>query len=392
MYVNKIVIFSVILIVTAFGLKYIGDYVKSQPKTANSVINSIQPESSTNPNNPSTEKQTIIATGLEVPWALAFLPDSPDERASRGGPDNSILVTERVGRVKLLKDNQTKTIATLSQVKQTGESGLHGIAIHPKFSENHFVYLYYTYSGNGDQTLNRVSRFTFENEQLVNEQTMVDKIPGAVFHDGGRIKFGPDGFLYISTGDALNPSSAQDKNSLAGKILRVTDEGKAAPGNPFNNLAYSYGHRNPQGLAWDKNGQLWATEHGPSGVWPDCCQDEVNKIDPGKNYGWPIIKGDSKKDGLENPVIHSGREIWAPAGAAFYKDSLFYGALRGTALMEYDINSKQLKTHFKGELGRIREVVLGPDNMLYITTSNRDGRGSPKEGDDKIIRIDPNQL
>lgn len=314
-----------------------------------------------------------VATGLEVPWALAFLPD--------GG----ILVTERGGRVRIINNEgrlQEKPIANLPQVKQTGESGLHGIAIHPDFEKTHYVYVYYTYSAGGEIGLNRVSRFVFDGASLTDVKIVVDKIPGAIFHDGGRIKFGPDGALYITTGDALNPSLAQDKNSLAGKILRIKD-----PSTSSGQVeVVSYGHRNPQGISWDKDGRLWETEHGQSAT------DEVNLIEQGKNYGWPIIRGDEQRGGMENPILQSGIDTWAPAGMAYYNGSLYFAGLRGQALYQINTETLQLKEHFKRQFGRIRDVVLGPDNMLYITTSNRDGRGSPSPDDDKILRINPEKL
>ncbi len=316
-----------------------------------------------------TPKMEAIAQNLEVPWALAFL------------PSGDLLVTERGGVVKMVyKNGEVKIIGNI-KVKQIGESGLHGIAIHPDFSQKPYVYLYYTYSAGGENSLNRVSRFTFENTPHLgvfkDEQVIVDKIPGAVFHDGGRIKFGPDGFLYITTGDAQNPSLSQDKNSLAGKILRVKDEKVEV---------YSYGHRNPQGITWDNLSRLWETEHGQTAT------DEINLIEQGKNYGWPTIRGDEKQQGMESPTQHSGSNTWAPAGVAFHNDSLYFGGLRGQTLFQLNIQSLELKEHFKGQLGRIRDVVLGPDNLLYITTSNRDGRGSPSADDDKIIRINPQKL
>jgi len=321
---------------------------------------------------------SIIASDLEIPWGLAFL------------PDGSILFTERPGQVRMIdiKGNFLPSpVANILEVKHIGEGGLLGIAIHPSFKNNKHIYLYYTYSSTGNNTLNRVARFNFENGTLVHEQVIVDAIPGAINHNGGRIKFGPDNFLYITTGDAQNPSLAQDVNSLAGKILRVTDEGKPASDNPFDNLVYSYGHRNPQGFTWDNNGRLWATEHGPQ------ARDELNLIEKGANYGWPVITGNEEREGMKKPVFQSGDSTWAPAGLAFVNDSLFFGGLRGQALYETKTtNNPSIKEHFKGEFGRIREVIVGLDNMLYITTSNRDGRGTPNANDDKVIRVNPSKL
>lgn len=320
----------------------------------------------------------VYATNLQVPWGLAFLPD--------GG----LLVTERKGTVRLVsKDGklQGEPVLTIN-VKQDGESGLHGITLHPNFNNNQKVYLYYTYGAEGNRSLNKVVSYKFNGDKLEDPQTIVDTIPGAVFHDGGRIKFGPDGFLYITTGDALNPSLAQDKNSLAGKILRVTDEGKPATGNPFGNLAYSLGHRNPQGITWDDSGRLWGAEHGQT------AQDEVNLIKIGENYGWPDVRGSQTKEGVASPIIQSGNDTWAPAGLAYLDGSLYFGGLRGQALFEAKINGEKLtlSKHFEKQFGRIRDVAVGPDKMLYISTSNRDGRGSPDSDDDKIIRINPAKL
>ena len=311
----------------------------------------------------------IIAEGFDTPWEIVFISNS------------ELLITERFGRVSKvnIKDGSKVILSDLPKVKEIGEGGLLGMALDPNFKSNSFIYFYYTYSGDESKTMNRVVKMKYSNNTLSGEEIVVDSIPGAPNHNGGRIRFGPDGNLYITTGDAQEPSRAQDKNSLAGKILRVVS-GKVE--------MYSYGHRNPQGIAWDKDGNLWATEHGKSGIASGL--DELNKIVAGNNYGWPEIEGSETRDGMITPVVNSGsNDTWAPAGTTFLNGSLFWGGLRGQALYEGVIEGENvsLKQHFKNEFGRIRAVVTGPDNAIYITTSNKDGRGIPKDGDDKIIRI-----
>lgn len=332
----------------------------------------------------SAERLSVLAENLDTPWAIALLPE--------GG----MLVTERKGTIRLIsKENQLKDepVATLSAVKEAGEGGLLGIALHPDFSMNKYVYLYYTYSQNGENTLNRVVRMTYDNDTFGKEEIVVNAIPGASNHNGGRIKFGPDGYLYIGTGDAQEPSSAQSKTTLAGKILRVTDRGLRVAENPFNNQVYSYGHRNVQGLAWSSDGSLWATEHGRSGVRSGL--DELNVIEMGLNYGWPEIEGDEKLAGMMTAIFDSGSTTWAPSGAAFVENSLFFAGLRGSTLYEAVIEDGkviEVKEHLSGELGRIREVVADESGLLYITTSNTDGRGIPDNTDDKVIKINPQKL
>lgn len=353
----------------------------------NNIISSDPPKSTIHKDTSNMSGFSVVAENLEVPWALAFL------------PDGRLLVTERPGRVRIIDKNGNladEPLLELEVVKKIqGEGGLHGITIHPEFEQNKFVYLYYTYENQGAQSLNRVARYRFDEEKLTDEKVIIDSIPGALFHDGGRIKFGPDKFLYITTGDAQEPSLAQNKGSLAGKILRVTDEGKTTPDNPFNNLVFSYGHRNPQGITWDEDGNLWETEHGQSAY------DELNRIEIEGNYAWPYIQkcspGISERPPIpnpKNPTACSESDTWAPGGAAYLDGSVYFTGLRGQALYQAVLsgNSVEIKTHFKEEFGRIRDVVAGPDNMLYITTSNRDGRGNPADGDDKIIRIDPKKL
>jgi glucose/arabinose dehydrogenase len=239
-------------------------------------------------------------------------------------------------------------------------------------------------------------RYRYEDGSLAEDKIIISGIPGAVYHDGGRMAFGPDGMLYITTGDATTRDIAQDRASLGGKILRLRDDGSIPADNPFNTAVYSYGHRNPQGLAWDSDGRLWETEHGPTGEQGSCCRDEINLIKPGANYGWPAVSGDGAKTGMVSPALHSGvATTWAPASAAIIKSSLFFGGLIGEALYEAVLSGErvlELKVHFKGEFGRIRTVRAGKDGMLYLTTSNTDGRGNPADGDDKIIRINPDML
>lgn len=320
-----------------------------------------------------------IAKNLETPWALDFLPNS------------SIIFTERPGRIRFVDVKEgllPEPLLTIDEVAHIGEGGLLGITVHPDFIKNQFIYIYYTYQNDKDLA-NQVVRFKKQDRNLVNKKIIIDNIPGAVNHNGGRIKFGPDGLLYIATGDALISDLAQDKNSLAGKILRLKDNGSIPANNPFpDSPVYSFGHRNPQGLAWDKQGRLWATEHGAIAT------DEINLIEPGKNYGWPIILGEKKAEGLEVPVIQSGGKTWAPSGVAFLEDSLFFAGLRGQSLYEAKIKEKQitLQQHLYKKFGRLRDVVLGQDGFLYLLTSNRDGRGIPIADDDQIIRINPKKL
>ena len=327
----------------------------------------------------------MIATNLEVPWEVLYLPNT------------MVIYSERPGRITLQSELGYTEIYNNENFSASGEGGLLGMALHPNFqTSDNWLYIYETYDSNDGQTLNRVVRFRFDtgsDPMLTAREIIIDNIPGAMYHDGGRIVFGPDNNLYITTGDATMPDLSQDLNSLAGKILRVQDDGTIPSDNPFSNSAvYSYGHRNPQGLAWDGSGNMYATEHGPSGI--NSGQDELNQIVAGGNYGWPFFSGTERPGPTEDspipdpqfPIAASGPdEVWAPAGLSYWQGDLWFGGLRGQALYQYDIDSAELLRHLSGELGRIRTTTVTPSGDLAITTSNRDGRGSPASDDDKIV-------
>lgn len=337
----------------------------------------VSPDSENDPLPPESSREVVVED-LSVPWDMAFL------------PDGSFLITEREGN--LVRVDGSRVTIDVPEVSETGEGGLLGIALDPSFEENQLIYLYTT-DVLLDRVVNRVVRFTFDQETntLSNRRVLIDSIPGAPYHDGGRLRFGPGDLLFITTGDAGTEDNAQSTSTLAGKILRIYKDGSVPNTNPFNTPVYSYGHRNPQGITWDENGNLWSTEHGRSGVRSGF--DEVNLIESGKNYGWPVIQGPEAQDGMISPKAQSGpTTTWAPASALYWDGSIFFGGLRGAALYEAVLDGTEVRTvkeHFKNEYGRIRTVTQGPDGYFYIMTSNRDGRGTPTEGDDKVIRINP---
>jgi glucose/arabinose dehydrogenase len=307
----------------------------------------------------------LMADNLEVPWAMAFL------------PDGRMIFTERPGRVNILEGRQVKLVASINTTAN-GESGLLGVAVDPGFDQNRYIYLYYT-SGN----FNRVSRFQL-GERLENETMLIDNIPAAQIHDGGRLKFGPDGKLYITTGDASQRELAQDTNSLAGKILRMNPDGSVPSDNPFGNYVYSYGHRNPQGIAWGGANVMYSSEHGQSS------NDEINIITSGSNYGWPIIEGNQTSPAMVSPLRAFTEFTLAPSGMAYYQGSLYLAGLRGNQLRQVKLSADGRSVVGEEvlfqDLGRVRDVVEY-NGYLYISTSNRDGRGIPKSGDDRIIRV-----
>jgi glucose/arabinose dehydrogenase len=329
-----------------------------------------------------------VATGLEVPWGLAFV----DER--------TILVTERQGRVRVIEDGRLRPEPALElDAAAVGEAGLLGIALHPDFPAERFVFVYYTTRGG-----NRVSRFRADDRlALGDERVLLDRIPASAVHDGGRLAFGPDGLLYVSTGDAGSAPVAADRRSLAGKILRIAPDGSIPEDNPFGDSpVFSYGHRNPQGFDWDAERRLYGSEHGPSGEGGLCCHDELNRIELGEFYGWPFRAGEtalargSPPRRPVQPLAESGEATWAPAGVvvdepAGGERALLVATLAGERLLRFPLDGSSggvgsPETVLSG-LGRLRAAELGPDGCLYLTTSNRDGRGQPREGDDRIVRV-----
>jgi glucose/arabinose dehydrogenase len=332
-----------------------------------------------------------IAGGLEIPWAIAI------------APDGRIFLTERAGRIRVIRDGrlEAQPYFVVPDVAHAGEGGLLGLALHPDFARTRFLYVYHTYLSDG-RLQNRVVRLVERDGRPALDRVILDAIPGWLIHDGGRIKFGPDGKLYIGTGDASNGGLAQNRASLAGKILRVNDDGSVPPDNPFpGSPVYSLGHRNVQGLAWHPvTRRLYATEHGPSGIGSGCCRDEVNLIEAGKNYGWPVVTMAPGDPRFVDPVIHSGPEVtWAPSGAAFvsggaWQNTLLFATLRGRHLHRVIFNDQGTRVVrdeklFEERFGRLRDVVEAPDGTLYVLTSNRDGRGSPVPEDDRVLRMTP---
>ena len=330
-----------------------------------------------------------VAENLTIPWSIAWT------------PDGKLFFTERTGNLRIIENGILEKEPVLSLGVGGVEGGLLGIAVDPDYSENNYIYIYYTYNEFLSSS-NKVVRYIVDDKEVREDKILIDKIPAGPFHDGGRIEFGADKKLYITTGEAGNPGLSQDLNSLGGKILRINSDGTIPEDNPFENSAiYSIGHRNPQGIDWDESGNLVATEHGPSGL-RGVANDEINVIIPGANYGWPDIIGDESAEGLQNPILHSGDDTWAPSGAEFYSGDkipdwtgkYFVATLRGGHLhmIDFDLQSDKVISHeklFQDEFGRLRDVATGPDGLLYILTSNQDGRGTPKTGDDKILRIHP---
>ncbi|MER5719773.1 PQQ-dependent sugar dehydrogenase [Streptomyces sp. NPDC002132] len=318
-----------------------------------------------------------VAEGLNSPWGLAPLPE--------GG----LLVASRdegtITRVDAATGKKT-LLGEVPGVSAAGEGGLLGLALSPDYAADHMVYAYFTSASD-----NRVVRMLYDarrpaGEQLGAPDTVFRGIPKGMIHNGGRIAFGPDRMLYAGTGETGDGGLAQNKESLGGKILRLTPEGEPAPGNPFpDSLVYSYGHRNVQGLAWDSKQRLFAAEFGQK-TW-----DELNAITPGGDYGWPEVEGRSDDPAYRNPLAQWSTDQASPSGIAYAKGSIWMAGLRGKRLWRVPLKGTQAsadpQAFLEGEFGRLRTVVAAGGDRLWVTTSNTDGRGAPKGGDDRILEL-----
>jgi glucose/arabinose dehydrogenase len=317
----------------------------------------------------------VMAENLSIPWSIV-----------KDGEE--FYLTERTGGIVEIKDGkQTEKKVNLSKpLASQPEAGFMGLVLHPDFKENQQAFAYYTYNDEDGTPYNRVVVLQRSEDAWDETEVLLDKIPsGAQYHHGGRLKIGPDGKLYITTGDATQEEKAQELSFLGGKILRINLDGSIPGDNPFGDSpVYSYGHRNPQGLAWNDEGELYGTEHGPNGY------DEVNLLQAGKNYGWPEITGDETAEGMVTPLAHSGEPSWAPSGADFWKNKLLFAALGGQSVKLFDPATREVTTLIEG-FGRIRDVLVEGDTLYYVS-NNTDGRGIPKANDDKLYEVDLGSL
>ena len=315
----------------------------------------------------------VLATGLATPWGLAFLPNGDALVGERDSGD--VFVVRRGGGKR-----RVDSLAVFSQRSSSGESGLLGLALHPGFASNRWVYAYLS-----TRSDNRVVRMRLAGSRLGARQLVLGGIPMNVHHNGGGLAFGPDGLLYVSTGDAEDSSRAQSRRSLGGKVLRVTPTGGVPAGNPFGNRVWSMGHRNVEGLAFDRRGDLWASEFGEKRA------DELNRIVRGGNYGWPRVEGRDGSGGYRDPLATwSPTSTCSPAGLAVAAGRAWLGALQGECVYSVVLrgpNAGRTRRHLAGRFGRVRQVGRAPDGSLWITTSNRDGRGSPAPQDDRILEV-----
>lgn len=374
-----------------YAANYLGLFQKDELQEIN---NSFAPDIQIDKQGREVKGITIekIATNLFVPWSIVFV------------DENTIILTERDGKIRQIKNGKLieSPLYTFDEVSTSSEEGLMGMALDPDFKSNNYLYVCLAYPS-GNDLFDKVIRMKYENEKMIEDRVILDRIPAAQFHAGCRLKFGPDDKLYITTGDATDKNIAQDKNSLGGKILRINSDGSIPNDNPFSNSAiYSIGHRNPQGIDWDPvSGALFSTEHGPSVFDGPAGGDEINLIEGGLNYGWPTVSHEKKKEGLVSPLKVFTPAV-APASGMFYrgdlipqfKNKFLVGLLREEGILVVDLSEDRrgIATAEKIseiDFGRIREVAQSPDGYIYFSSSNKDGRGAIRDGDDAIYKISP---
>jgi aldose sugar dehydrogenase len=349
-------------------------------------------------------KVETVAENLEIVWSIVF------------APDGRMFFTERPGRLRVIENGKLreKAFFTIPDIELSGESGLMGMTLHPNFAENHFVYLAYAYQDATKQQNVRVVRYRETGETLVEAKTIIEAIPASKYHAGTRLRFGPDGKLYITTGDATKQKRAQNLSLINGKTLRLNDDGTIPNDNPFVNQKdargeiWTYGHRNAQGMDFQpETGLMFQTEHGPSlidgvSLFKRTGGDEVNIVERGKNYGWDKISHNMTKAGMETPIIEFSPAV-APASGMFYrgtlfpefKNNFFFGALKGEMIVRLVMDGRKIVSRdnlLEKQYGRIREVAEAPDGSIYFSTSNRDGRGDATKSDDRILRITPAEI
>lgn len=318
----------------------------------------------------SASKKEVLATELQAPWAISKNEDQ-------------FFVTERTGHIVKVEDGDMKREeVTLNEpILVYGEGGLLGMALHPEFEKNGLAFIYHTY-GTEQAVKNRIVVIKYDQDKWTEQKVLLDEIEGAIFHNGGRLKIGPDNKLYATIGDANKPDLAQNSETLPGSIIRMNLDGTVPSDNPYpDSYIYSFGHRNPQGLTWnEETGEMYASEHGPSAF------DEINQIEKGKNYGWPRATGDEHPEGMVAPLFHSGSETWAPSGLIFKDGVLLVASLRGEMIREFELRFKKQATLWD-QNGRIRDVYIEGNN-LYFITNNTDGRGTPGPDDDQLIMVE----
>ena len=350
---------------------------ESEPSSGSTPTGSaVTPTATRTADSPGPRVVRTMASGLEVPWGLGFL------------PDGRAVVTERdSARVLVVTppdgpgEGVVEEVGTVPETVPQGEAGLLGVAVSPDFAADHLLYFYVC---TDDE--NQVVRGELGDDGLGPTEPILTGIPNGTIHDGGRLAFGPDGYLYVTTGETGEDRLARDRGSYAGKILRITTDGDPAPGNPFGDEVWSWGHRNVQGLAFDDAGRLWASEFGSS------IFDELNLIVAGDDYGWPVVEGAGGDPRFHDPELTWPTDEASPSGLAYLDGELWMAALRGQRLWRIPLDGAHATrptAYLAGEYGRLRTVAVAPDGRLWVTTSNRDGRGDPADDDDRILVVEP---